>query len=161
MKYHWWTARFDEFSGTELYGILRLRQAVFVVEQRCVYLDLDGLDQAATHLLCRDGDRLLGYLRCLPPGLHYAESSLGRIVVDPAARGRHLGRELVRRGIDYNLQHWPASDILINAQAYLRGYYAGLGFAAEGDEYDEDGILHVKMRYDPRRPVDQPITPPG
>lgn len=161
MDYQWRTARFDELSGPELYAILRLRQAVFVVEQRCVYLDLDDLDQAAIHLLCRDGDRLLGYLRCLPPGLHYAESSLGRIVVDPAARGRHLGRELVLRGMGYNLEHWPGSDILINAQAYLRGYYSGFGFAAEGDEYDEDGILHVKMRYDPRRPADWPINPPG
>jgi len=161
MNYQWQTALFDELSGPELYAVLRLRQAVFVVEQRCVYLDLDDLDQAATHHLCRDGDRLLGYLRCLPPGLHYPESSLGRIVVDPAARGRHLGRELVRRGIQFNLKSWPGSDILINAQAYLRGYYAELGFAAEGDEYDEDGILHLRMRYDPRRSVDVPVIPPG
>ena len=161
MDYQWQTARFDQLSGPELYAVLRLRQAVFVVEQRCVYLDLDDLDQEAAHLLCRDGERLLGYLRCLPPGLHYAESSLGRIVVDPAARGRYLGHELVRRGIRYNLEQWPDSDILINARAYRRGYYTGLGFAAGGDEYDEDGILHVKMRLDPRRAVDRPVNPPG
>jgi len=162
MNYQWQTALFDALSGAELYAVLRLRQAVFVVEQRCVYLDLDDLDQAATHLLCREeGGRLAGYLRCLPPGLHYAESSLGRIVVDPAARGRYLGRELVQRGIRYNLEHWPGSGILINAQAYLRGYYTELGFAAEGDEYDEDGILHVKMRYDPGSPAAIPVSPPG
>jgi ElaA protein len=161
MNYQWRTARFEELSGSELYAILRLRQIVFVVEQRCIYLDLDDLDQAAIHLLCRKGDRLLGYLRCLPPGLHYPESSLGRIVVDPAARGRYLGRELVKRGLRYNLEKWPDSDILINAQAYLRDYYTGLGFAAEGDEYDEDGILHVRMRFDRGRSGDIPVNPPG
>ena len=67
----------------------------------------------------------------------------------------------MRRGIQFNLESWPGSDILINAQAYLRGYYAELGFAVEGDEYDEDGILHVRMRYALRRSVDVPVNPPG
>ncbi len=161
MDLEWQTVKFGGLGVSELYAILRLRQVVFVVEQQCIYLDLDDLDQTAVHLLCRQGDRLLGYLRCLPPGLNYTESSLGRIVVDPAARGRYLGRELVRRGVIYNLEHWPASDILINAQAYLRDYYTDLGFTAEGDEYDEDGILHVRMRHGRQRPGDPSLSSPG
>ena len=157
MNYQWRMALFNQLSGTELYAILRLRQAVFVVEQHCVYLDLDNLDQVAAHLTCHDGERLLGYLRCLPPGSPYNESSLGRIVVAAPRRGHYIGRELVRRGLRHNLAQWPASDIVINAQSYLRDYYTALGFVAEGDEYDEDGIMHVRMRH--RRPVDTALTP--
>jgi ElaA protein len=147
MEYQWRTVPFSALSLAELYALLRLRQEVFVVEQNCVYLDPDGLDLAATHMLCHHNRQLLAYLRCLPPGLSFAESSLGRIVVDPMARGRELGRELVRRGIRHNLQQWPHSDLRINAQSYLRHFYTGLGFAAEGEEYDEEGILHVQMCY--------------
>ena len=110
-------------------------------------LDLDGLDQLAMHMLCHQDEQLLAYQRCLPPGHSYPESSLGRIVVCPAARGLQLGKELVSRGISYNLQHWPKTDIRINAQAYLRGFYTDLGFETRGDVYDEGGIPHLQMLY--------------
>ncbi len=147
MTLRWQTASFPELASRELYAALRLRQEVFVVEQDCVYLDLDNLDQQAVHMLCWRDEQLLAYQRCLPPGVSYPDSSLGRIVVSPQARGLQLGRDLVQRGIDHNLGQWPASNIRINAQAYLRGFYTGLGFAATGDEYDEDGIAHVQMLY--------------
>ncbi|WP_116367962.1 GNAT family N-acetyltransferase [Parahaliea mediterranea] len=143
----WEIKRFEALSLKELYAALQLRQAVFVVEQDCPYQDLDGLDQDALHLLCWRGDALLATLRCLPPGLSYAQSSLGRIVVSPEARGLKLGRELVQRGIDFNLAQWPSSGIRIGAQAYLLDFYTSLGFVSEGDEYLEDGILHVHMQY--------------
>lgn len=147
MNYQWQSKAFAQLSLEELYAVLRLRQEVFTLEQSCFYLDLDGLDQDAIHMLCCQGDQLLAYQRCLPPGLCYPESSLGRIVTARAARGQQLGKKLVLRGIKHNLQRWPQSDIRINAQAYLRDFYTDLGFAAEGEVYDEDGIPHLQMLY--------------
>lgn len=147
MILHWQTLTFAELGAHRLYAILRLRQQVFVVEQQCAYLDLDNLDQHADHMLCMQGDCLLAYQRCLAPKLVYAESALGRIVVDPSMRGRRLGRELVQRGIAYNLSRWPGQAIRINAQAHLQPFYAELGFIAEGDEYLEDNIPHRQMCY--------------
>ncbi|MDH3994377.1 MAG: GNAT family N-acetyltransferase [Gammaproteobacteria bacterium] len=147
MTYQWETTEFAELSLLQLYALMRLRQAVFVVEQASIYLDLDNLDQAATHMLCWEGDELLAYQRCLAPGTSYPESALGRIVVAPEGRGRDLGRELVRRGLSYNLRRWPKTDIRINAQAYLEGFYGDLGFTADSDEYIEDGIPHIQMLY--------------
>ncbi len=144
-SYRWQTVDFNELTTAELYSALRLRQEIFVIEQNCVYLDVDGLDPSAVHILCWRQDQLLAYLRCLKPGLSYIESSLGRIVVSPAARGLNLGRELVERGIAYNQQTWPDSDIRIGAQSYLETFYRNLGFVVEGEPYIEDGISHVHM----------------
>ena len=146
MEFHWEISTFDALSNNSLYQAMRLRQEVFVVEQNCLYQDLDGLDQESTHMLCWRDTQLLAYQRCLPPGLSYTESSLGRIVVAPAGRGHKLGRELVQRGIDLNIRQWPQSDIKIGAQAYLRSFYESLGFVALGDEYVEDGIAHIHMQ---------------
>ena len=147
MTLMWRTLPFSALSGEALYALLRLRQQVFVVEQHCAYLDLDNVDQNALHMLgMRDGE-LLAYQRCLAPGLSYAESSLGRIVVHPLLRGQQLGRELVQRGIDHNLAQWPDSGIRINAQAHLQRFYTSMGFCGEGNEYLEDNILHRQMRY--------------
>jgi ElaA protein len=141
----WQTIAFDDLSNHLLYAILQLRQEVFIVEQDCVYLDLDGLDQKSVHILCWEGETLLAVLRCLPPGLSYTQSSLGRIVTAAAARSRSLGRELVERGISHNLQQWPESDIRIGAQTYLEKFYTSLGFITDGESYLEDGIQHIHM----------------
>ncbi len=145
MEFNWEISAFDALSNNSLYHALQLRQEVFVIEQNCIYPDLDGLDQKSMHMLCWQGSTLLAYQRCLPPGLSYPESSLGRIVVGPAGRGHKLGRELVQRGIDLNTKTWPASDIQIGAQTYLKSFYEGLGFVALGEEYIEDGIAHIHM----------------
>jgi ElaA protein len=147
MPYHWQTTEFARLGVDALYTVLRLRQAVFVVEQACLYQDLDGLDQQGTHMLCWDGEELAAYQRCLPPGASFRESAIGRIVVAPSYRNSGLGRELVVRGINHNLAQWPDSGIRINAQSYLREFYAGLGFDPVGTEYDEDGIPHQQMVY--------------
>jgi ElaA protein len=145
MEYRWQIGTFDELGNHDLYALLRLRQEVFVVEQDCIFRDMDGLDQEAVHMLCWRSSELLAYLRCLKPGLGFAESSLGRIVVSPAGRGLQLGRELLQRGIDHNRQRWPDSAIQIGAQAYLEAFYKSLGFVPVGDEYIEDGIAHLHM----------------
>jgi len=147
MNYQWQTLTFEQLGQARLYAVLRLRQEVFAVEQQSIYLDLDGLDQQAIHMLCTRDEELLAYQRCLPPGLSYPESALGRIVVCPAARSLHLGKQMVQRGISHNLRHWPDSGIRINAQCYLQKFYTKLGFVTDGDEYDEDGIMHAQMVY--------------
>src|SRR5262245_14691867 len=107
MTLKWQTLAFSQLTLESMYAVLRLRQQVFIVEQGCAYLDLDNLDQQAIHMLCTGDGKLLAYQRCLAPGLSFAESSLGRIVVCPSQRGQQLGRELVQRGITHNLSRWP------------------------------------------------------
>jgi len=139
---------FTSLSPTLLYAILRLRQAVFVVEQNCVYQDLDNLDQCGDHLcLLRNGEPI-AYQRCLPPGSAFAESSIGRIIVAPESRGERLGSRLVQRGIEHNRARWPDSPIRIGAQAHLQSFYAALGFRVAGNLYLEDGIEHIHMLRD-------------
>ena len=147
MAYRWQTTEFSELNTAELYAALRLRQEIFVNEQDCIYQDLDNLDQGAIHILCWQEGELLAYQRCLPPGTNFTESAIGRILVSSRARGRDLGRELVKRGISHNLQRWPDHNIRINAQAYLETFYADLGFVPEGNVFDEDGIAHIHMVY--------------
>jgi ElaA protein len=147
MTLQWQTLSFDELSLEQMYAILRLRQQVFVVEQCCAYQDLDNLDQRASHILCLVEGQLAAYQRCLGPGLSYPESSLGRIVVCPTQRGLQLGRELVQRGIDYNLSKWAQQSIRIKAQSHLQNFYGSLGFISEGAEFLEDNIPHREMRY--------------
>jgi ElaA protein len=145
MNQHWETLSFDQLSTTQLYKIMQLRQRVFVVEQDCIFLDLDDLDQCGVHILCWRGSELIAYQRCLPPGQGFIDSALGRIAVAPEARGIKLGQELVQRGIDHNFSRWPDNDIQIGAQAHLIDFYANLGFVSCNDEYVEDGIPHIHM----------------
>ncbi|MEZ5570751.1 MAG: GNAT family N-acetyltransferase [Halioglobus sp.] len=146
MSFSWYTLAFAQLTPVQLYAVMRLRQQVFVVEQQCVYLDLDNRDHTAWHMLCMQESQLVAYQRCLAPGHSYAESSLGRVVVCATMRGRQLGLELVQRGIEHNFSQWPGHDICISAQAHLQGFYGARGFVAEGSEYLEDYIPHRKMR---------------
>ncbi|NQX89670.1 MAG: GNAT family N-acetyltransferase [Halioglobus sp.] len=147
MQLQWHTFHFAELDTDWLYAALRLRQEVFIVEQNCVYLDLDGRDQQAIHMFAANSGQVMAYQRCLPPGTGCPDSQLGRIVVHPKARGQDLGRKLVTRGIGHNSTLWQNSDIRISAQAHLQRFYTSLGFVAEGEEYPEDGIPHRQMRY--------------
>ena len=146
MTQHWQTLSFDELDRDELYDILALRAQVFIVEQNSPYLDPDGVDRQAMHMLYREDGRLLAYQRLIGPGIKYPECSIGRIVVHPDLRGRQMGRELVRRGIEHNRSAWPGVDICISAQSHLQDFYGAFGFIGEGELYDEDGIPHRKMR---------------
>jgi ElaA protein len=143
----WKWKTFTQLTPDELYAVLALRQRVFVLEQRCLYPDIDGHDRAAHHLLGQEepGPALAAYLRVLPPHTRYPEVSLGRVVLAPETRGRGQGRALVQRGIDFIGEHYPRAPIHIGAQDHLRRFYESLGFRAVGGVYDEDGIPHVDM----------------
>lgn len=139
--------RFDALPAADLYALLKLRSEVFVVEQNCVFLDLDDHDQNAIHLLMRDGSgALIGYTRLLPPGEKYPEPSTGRVVVAKAARSTGAGRRLMAESVRGARERYPALDNLIWAQLYLEKFYASFGFVTESEPELEDGILHVFMR---------------
>ena len=149
---HWRWSAFNDLSGREVYDLLQLRCAVFVVEQACAYLDPDGLEFDAMHCSYREGGHLLACLRSLAPGVAYGDASaIGRIVVAPGARGRGLSRDMVHRGVAFNRERWPGHPVDMSAQAHLRKLYESLGFAVIGEPYLEDGIPHLHMRLDHRR----------
>ena len=146
MALHWTWTRFGGLTLDDLYDALALRCRVFVLEQG-PFLDPDGLDRAAWHLLGRDGAGTLNaYLRAVDPGRRFAEPSIGRVVTAPEVRGRGQGRALVAEGVARAGRVWPGAPLRISAQRHLQGFYADFGFRADGPEYDEDGIPHVEMR---------------
>lgn len=142
-----WTLRpYAQLSRDELYAALTLRQRVFVVEQRCPYLDNDGHDHEALHLWHTDPHGAVdAYLRVFAPGVKYAESSLGRVVTAPEVRRTGLGRVLVARGLDAVVEHFGRVAVRISAQAYLERFYGEFGFVREGENYLEDDIPHCAM----------------
>ena len=141
----WRCVPFDQLGTAELYRILQLRQAVFVVEQDCAYQDLDGIDPASWHLGCWEGPELLAYTRLVPPGVSYPEPSIGRVLTAARVRRSGLGRELMQRSLDEAERLFGRVALQIGAQKYLRGFYEGFGFEVVGPEYLEDGIPHLHM----------------
>jgi ElaA protein len=139
---------FDNLSPAELYAILRLRNEVFVVEQNCPYQDADNKDPKCHHLMLLQNDELMAYARLVPPGLSYAQMSIGRVVSSPKARGTGAGRILMNTAIEQCLQIFGEGSIKIGAQAYLIKFYGSLGFNPIGEIYDEDGIPHIHMLRD-------------
>jgi ElaA protein len=138
---------FTELSTTQLYEILHLRSEVFVVEQNCVYQDLDRKDSqlGVQHLMMSDNKQLLGYARLLPSGISYDTSSIGRIIISPTVRGKGLGRLLIKQAIDCTFALWPKVEITIGAQSHLSKMYQSFGFSEISEHYLEDGIMHVDM----------------
>ena len=144
----WHCQPFDRLDRRDLYALLQLRCAVFIVEQNCPYLDPDGKDvlEGTHHLYARDaGGRVLACLRLLAPGVSYAHPSIGRVASAASTRGSGLGRELMRRGIADCQRLWPGRPIRIGAQAYLQRFYERLGFVVDSAPYLEDGIPHLEM----------------
>ncbi len=143
---HWHCSPFSELSPKALYEVLKARAEVFVVEQQCAYLDLDGIDEHAHHLvLYADSGSLVAYARLVPPHLKFQEPSIGRVLTVQAARGKGFGRRLMQESISRLTALYPNSPIRISAQAYLEGFYNTFGFVRVSDNYDEDGILHLDM----------------
>ena len=134
---------FDSLTPRELYEILRLRSKVFVVEQRCIYQDLDDYDLDCYHLWLRDEQGIAAYMRLLDKGKYPDSVSFGRIIA--ARRREGLGTEIVRRGIIEAKRLYSPDKIRIGAQLQAEEFYKTLGFVRCGEEYDEDGIIHVHM----------------
>lgn len=142
----WRCEPFDRLSADALYRILAARQEVFVVEQTCPYLDADGRDPQAEHLWAEDQrGAILAYARLFAPGVRHAEASIGRVITTAAARGRGLGRALMRRAIEHSAAAFGPGPIRIGAQRYLDRFYREFGFEPVGAPYDEDGIPHIEM----------------
>jgi ElaA protein len=147
---HWTWSRFDELGVHSLYDALALRCRVFILEQG-PYLDPDGYDQQAWHLLGRDdAGALVAYLRVVDPGLKFDEPSIGRVITAPQVRRSGIGRDLMREGLRRCIEAWPGRDIRIGAQARLQRFYRDFGFETVSDEFLEDGIPHVEMLWRPR-----------
>ena len=136
---------FSELDKDELYQILRLRSEVFVVEQDCIYQDIDNKDQIATHLLYKKGDEIIAYTRIFKKGDYYENPSIGRVVVSKNKRGKDLGKEIMLESMKYISNNIKAEKIELSAQMYLDTFYKDLGFYSKGQEYLEDGIPHQRM----------------
>ena len=145
----WQLSSFNDLTPADLYEVLAQRQDVFILEQTCLYPDIDGLDPVAHHLLgwrTVDGKRrLAAYLRILGPGVKYDEMSLGRVITTKAERGSGAGRLLLAEGIACAERLHPGHRIRIGAQQYLEKFYLGFGFYTVTAPYDEDGIMHIDM----------------
>lgn len=135
---------FDDFTPQHLYDVLKLRQDIFIIEQECIYDDIDGLDDRSQHLILIDEDKIVGYLRIVPPGIKYDEYSLGRILVDQRNRNRGLGKKVVEKGIEI-VKSEGARAIRIEAQAHLENFYKDLGFRSVSEIYSVDDIPHLQM----------------
>ena len=144
-KMNWQWRAFSELSTDDLYELIKFREEVFVVEQKCIYLECDGWDRKAMHLLGYEDGKLTAYLRAFPAGMRYREMCLGRVAVKNAARGQGAGRNLVAEGLAQMRKAWGEGPIRISAQTYLLRFYRDFGFVPEGEEYLDDGIPHRYM----------------
>lgn len=152
ITYHWFS--FPELSTIELYNVLKLRQQVFVVEQKCPYLDADDMDKDAWHLLAMrtvggEQPELVACLRLLPPGKKYTGPAIGRLATALKVRGKGIGRELMQKALHFSASHFPGQPTTISAQLYLKKFYEELGFTTISEPYDDDSILHIDMTYQP------------
>ena len=139
---------FNELSNLALYQLLKLRVDIFVVEQNCVYPDLDNkdIDKQTVHVLMFSGEVMVGYARVLAPHMSYENTSIGRVAVMPDYRKNGMAKMLMQEAISVSFMHFNHGDIEIGAQCYLQSFYESLGFVATSDAYDEDGIMHLDMK---------------
>lgn len=149
--FDWQLKKFNELSVTELYAIIQLREQIFVVEQKAIYLDADGADLTASHLMLWENEQLVAYSRILALDtagvVHF-----GRVCVSPAVRKRSIGRQLVLKTLAEIQSLYVSATVIISAQKYLEKFYQNLGFYAISDDYlTEDGILHLDMQWDKTR----------
>ena len=139
---------FSELSTEEIYNILKLRSEVFVVEQNCVYQDIDEKDKKATHLFIEKNNEIIAYTRIFKKGYYYEENpSIGRVVVSKKERGKKLGKEIMLNSIEFIKKELEGRKIELSAQKYLDKFYKDLDFYSEGEDYLEDGIPHQRMFY--------------
>lgn len=136
---------FKQLTVDELYELLRVRTEVFVVEQDCVYQDMDGDDIEAIHVWLTEGDKVVALARVCPAGVHLPTISIGRVIT--TVRGKGYGKQIMLAAIDVAVEHFEATSIDIEAQEYAKGFYEGVGFKQTSDTFMLDGIPHIKMRW--------------
>lgn len=146
MNLQWKIKRFETLSVSELYKLLQLRSEVFVVEQNCVYQDIDGKDEKALHLIGEDNGEIVAYARLFKPHDYFEEASIGRVVVRETSRAQKLGHILMREAIQLIETHFEVTEITISAQLYLKHFYESHGFIQISDTYLEDDIPHIRMK---------------
>ena len=137
--------RFKELSVEEIYQILKVRADVFIIEQKCIYKDIDGKDEKAMHVMGKNNNEIIAYTRILEGGEDYDFPSISRVVVKKENRGKERGRKIMKESIKYIVEELKEKTIVLAAQKYLEKFYKELGFIAEGEEYLEDEIPHQKM----------------
>ncbi|MGB7842695.1 MAG: GNAT family N-acetyltransferase [Salinimicrobium sp.] len=136
---------FEELNIQELYELLRLRSEVFVVEQNCIYQDIDGKDQKALHILGYENEKLVAYTRIFSPGVYFTEAAIGRVVVGESSRKNKYGHEILQASIKAVEDRFHTTKIKLSAQTYLTKFYESHGFEQVGEGYLEDGIPHIGM----------------
>jgi len=139
------TKTFKELTTKELYDLLQLRSEVFVVEQNCVYQDLDGKDEKALHVIGKKDNRIIAYTRVFKPGDYFKEASIGRVVVSKEERQHKYGYDIMEATIKTIKESLGETKIKLSAQCYLKEFYNNLDFKEVGEEYLEDGIPHIEM----------------
>lgn len=149
MNLHWYLKSWEELTSNELYEVLALRIRVFIIEQNCPYQDADGKDKKSLHLFALDQNQVCqACLRLVKPGVSYKEWSIGRVASDQEVRLSGVGKELMRRAMDY-FKNNGNPPIRISAQSYLKKFYEGFGYIKVSEEYLEDDIPHIEMLYKP------------
>lgn len=146
MDIQWKIKRFNELSSEELYSMLHLRSKVFVVEQNCVYQDIDGKDLKALHLIGVFDKKIAAYARLFKSGDYFDNASIGRVVIDPEYRDKKWGHQLMQHAISGLEKHFGETEITISAQLYLQKFYESHGFVATSETYLEDDIPHIEMK---------------
>jgi ElaA protein len=146
MNLQWKIKRFEALSVSELYKLLQLRSEVFVVEQNCVYQDIDGKDEKALHLIGEENGEIVAYARLFKPRDYFEVASIGRVVVKETSRSKKLGHILMREAIQVIETHFEVTEISISAQLYLKHFYESHGFVQTSDTYLEDDIPHIRMK---------------
>ena len=147
MELTWTYKYFNDLSPFELYAIMQLRNAVFVVEQNCIYQDADGKDLQCWHLAGWNGTDLVAYCRIMPAGLSYRHPCIGRVLSSPDYRNNGFGRELMQKAVAKTIHQFANNIIIISAQLYLQKFYESIGFVKDSDTYLEDNIPHIRMQF--------------
>ena len=136
---------FEELTSNELHDLLQLRSEVFVVEQDCVYQDIDGKDLKALHLIGTKNEKIVAYTRCFSPGIYFEEAAIGRVVVPLEERKYGYGHDIMRASIKAIKNEFKTEKIKLSAQTHLKKFYESHGFTQIGEGYLEDGIPHIAM----------------
>ena len=137
--------KYNELTIDELYSLLQLRSEVFIIEQDCVYQDIDGKDQISLHVIGKNNTTIVAYTRLFKQGDYFDEASIGRVVVDKNVRHLKYGSSIMKASINAIKNHFGTSEIKISAQLHLKDFYNSFGFKSIGDSYLEDGIPHIRM----------------